>query len=150
LELEIASNNNAQALGLKDWEIKFSTERESKNGNMSAAFSVSLFPPGREEPIVWESYSGGESQRWQLATTLGLSEVLLSRSGLEPDIEFFDEPTEHLSDNGIYDLLECLKERARSLQRRIYMIDHRALDKGDFDGIITLVKDNNGVRIEGS
>ena len=148
LELEIATNRNAAALGLQDWEIQFATERETKSGNVSHAFSIFLFPPGQNKPVSWDSYSGGEAQRWQLAVTFGLSEVLLTRAGINPDIEILDEPTGFLSQEGIDDLLECLHSRAHDLQRRIYLIDHRSLERGSFDGIVTVVKDNSGIRID--
>lgn len=148
LELELATNRHATALGLQDWEIQFATERETKSGSVSHVFSIFLFPPGQTKPVTWDSYSGGEAQRWQLAVTFGLSEVLLSRAGIEPDIEIYDEPTGFLSQEGIDDLLECLHNRAHELQRRIYLIDHRSLERGSFDGIVTVVKDNAGVRID--
>jgi len=148
LELELATNRNATALGLQDWEIQFATERETKSGNVSHAFSIFLFPPGQKQPISWDSYSGGEAQRWQLAVTFGLSEVLLSRAGINPDIELYDEPTSFLSQEGIDSLLEVLHTRAHELQRRIYLIDHRSLERGSFDGIVTVIKDNTGIRIE--
>jgi DNA repair exonuclease SbcCD ATPase subunit len=149
LELELATNRNAAALGLQNWEIQFATERETKSGATSHVFSILLFPPGQDKPIPWESYSGGEAQRWQLAVTFGLSEVLMSRAGIDPDIEILDEPTGFLSQEGIDDLLECLHARAHELQRRIYLIDHRSLERGSFDGIVTVIKDDAGIHIEG-
>lgn len=148
LELELATNRNAAALGLQDWEIQFTTERETKAGTVSHAFSILLFPPGQNKPVPWESYSGGEAQRWQLAVTFALSEILLTRAGIQPDFEILDEITNHLSDVGIDDLLECLHSRAHELQRRIYLIDHRVLSKGDFDGIISVIKTSEGIGIE--
>jgi exonuclease SbcC len=147
LELEIAANRHSQALGLEDWEVEFATERETVAGSLSHKFSVLLYPPDRNEPIPWESYSGGESHRWQLAITMALSEVLLSRAGMSTDIEVWDEPSTHLSPEGIDDLLTCLKDRAKELNRRIYLIDHNSLDKGSFDGVITVIKTIMGVEI---
>lgn len=149
LELELAANAHAESLGLEGWEIGFATEREKKTGGVAHAFSVFLYPPNQPEPISWESYSGGESQRWQLATTFGLAEVLLARSGISTDFEVLDEPTHHLSPEGFDDLLACLSDRAQELKRRIFVIDHHALDRGMFDGVVTVVKDKRtGSRIE--
>jgi len=88
-----------------------------------------------------------ESQRWMLAVTFGLSEVLLARAGILPNIEMLDEPTQHLSQAGIDDLLDHLKQRAIDAQRAIYFIDHRALDRGAFDGVIQIEKDQAGSRL---
>lgn len=151
-ELELATNRDAEELGLDDWNISFATERETKAGSISTGFNVFLYPPGETEPLSWESYSGGESQRWQLATTFGLAEVLLMRAGIDTDFEILDEPTHHLSQpEGIDDLLSCLRERAARLGRRIFVIDQLALERGSFDGVVTVVKDKKqGTYVEDS
>src|SRR3974390_498024 len=64
-ELEMATTQHAEALGLQDWRIEFQTERETKSGNVQVGFKAKLFPPALEEPAKWENYSGGESQRWR-------------------------------------------------------------------------------------
>lgn len=148
VELEVASNRHAVNLGLTDWSIRFETEREAKSGNVSYSFTVLLFPPGEESPIKWESYSGGESQRWQLAVAFALSEVLLSRAGIAPNLEVLDEPTRGLSPEGISDLLEHLRERALELGRAIYLVDHHSLDRGAFDGTLLVTKRSKGSKFK--
>jgi DNA repair exonuclease SbcCD ATPase subunit len=148
LELEIATNKHAEALGLEDWEIQFATDRETAKGTISHGFSVFLYPPGQKEPIAFENYAGGVSQRWQLATTSGLSEILLARSGIDTDFEVYDEPSTFLSAEGIEDLVECLRDRALSQKRRIYLIDHHVLDKGAFDGMFLVTKTKEGVSVQ--
>lgn len=148
MELEIAVNRHAVTLGLDGWDIQFSTEREKSGGGVAHAFTVSLYPPGQNTPVSWESYSGGESQRLQLAVTFGLAEILLARGGISTDFEVLDEPTIHMAVEGIEDLLECLRERATDTNRRIFVIDHHALSVAAFDGVLTVVKDKNGVHLE--
>jgi chromosome segregation ATPase len=149
IELEMATNRHAEELGLTGWEIGFNTERELKSGKVAHSFSVMLYPPQQKHAIAWEAYSGGESQRWQLATTFGLAEVLLARSGIDTDFEVLDEPTTHLSPEGIDDLLVCLSDRAKELGRKIFIIDHHSLDRGAFDGTLTVKKTViSGVTIE--
>lgn len=148
VELELAANRHSESLGLENWEIQFATERETASGSVSHKFTVFLFPPGQQNPVDWENYAGGVSQRWQLAVTSALSEILLARAGINTDFEILDEPTTHLSQEGIEDLIECLKTRARELNRRIYLIDHHALPLGSFDGSITVVRSPDGVRLE--
>jgi DNA repair exonuclease SbcCD ATPase subunit len=148
MELELAANRHSESLGLDNWEIQFATERETQSGTLSHKFTVFLFPPGQDKPVDWENYAGGVSQRWQLAVTSALSEILLSRAGMDTDFEILDEPTTHLSQEGIEDLIECLKTRARELNRRIFLIDHHALPLGSFDGNITVVRSAEGVRLE--
>lgn len=141
LELEITACRHAESLGLEGWRVEFATERETKKGSVSHGFTVLLYSPDSDEPVSWETYSGGEAQRWQLAITFGLAEVLLARAGVQPDFEIIDEPTAHMSPEGIEDLLACLSDRAREQDRRIFLIDHNSLDRGVFDGVVTIAKD---------
>jgi len=101
-----------------------------------------------EKPIKWESYSGGESQRWRLAVSFGLSEVLLTRAGATTNIEVLDEPTHSLSPEGTSRLLEHLTERAKTLERVIYFIDQHSLEKGYFDQVFTVINDEEGAHIQ--
>jgi len=147
-ELEVASAAHAERLGLVDWDIKFQTERENKSGDTSYGFNVLLFPPGQKDPVRWESYSGGEDRRWQLAVTFGLSEVLLARAGLTSNLEVLDEPAQHMSPEGVESLLESLADRAKENGKTIFYVDHQSLDRGYFDGIFTVVRDKEGSRVQ--
>lgn len=146
-ELEIASAEHAARLGLVDWEIKFQTERENKSGDISYGFNVLLYPPGQKEAVRWESYSGGEDRRWQLAVTFGLSEVLLTRAGLTSNFEVLDEPAQHMSAEGVEALLECLSDRAKEQGKTIFYVDHTSLDRGYFDGVFTVQRDKDGSKV---
>lgn len=146
-ELEIVTTRHAESLGLVGWSIKFQTEREITSGKVSHSFTTLLYSPGRDDPVKWLSYSGGESQRWQLAVTLGLSEVLLARAGINPSMMVFDEPTRHLSQQGIDSLIEHLREIAVETNRCLYFVDHRSLDRGSFDGVVSIEKSKDGARI---
>ncbi|HKX35272.1 MAG TPA: AAA family ATPase, partial [Rhizorhapis sp.] len=144
LELQMAASRHAMLLGLQDWGIKFDTERETKSGSVNYSFTVLLYPPGKDEPVKWESYSGGEAQRWQLAVAFALSEVLLTRAGLTPNIQVLDEPTKGLSPAGVADLLDHLRDRAIEQAQAIYFVDHHSLDKGAFDGTLMVTKTKKG------
>lgn len=147
-ELEMAVTNHVERLGLIDWKIKFNTERITLAGDVSTVFNVLLYPPDQDEPVRWENYSGGESQRWQLAVAFGLSEVLLDRAGINPNLEIYDEPTRGLSKEGIEDLLEHLQDRAIELNRAILFCDHHSLERGMFNDVITIVKDEEGSHVK--
>lgn len=146
-ELQMAATTHAEMLGLTDWRIVFQTERVKASGEVSTSFTTYLFPPGMEDPVKWESYSGGESQRWQLAVAFGLSEIVLERMGIRPNLEVLDEPSRGMSTEGIDQLLEHLRERAKELGRAIYVTEHHSLERGLFDGVITIEKTKNGSRI---
>jgi ABC-type transport system involved in cytochrome bd biosynthesis fused ATPase/permease subunit len=89
-------------------------------------------------------YRNGGS--WQ--PLLALVKYYLARSGIDTDFEIFDEPTTHLSSEGIDDLLECLRDRALTQKRRIYLIDHHVLDRGAFDGVFTVIKSKEGIQLD--
>ena len=148
MELQVASTAHAERLGMVDWEIKFQTERETKAGDTSYGFTVLLYPPGQKEPVRWESYSGGEDRRWQLAVTFGLSEVLLARAGLTSNLEVLDEPAQHMSPEGVESLLEALADRAIEQGKTIFYVDHSSLDRGYFEDVLTVVRTKEGSTIQ--
>jgi DNA repair exonuclease SbcCD ATPase subunit len=150
-KLEVEVNNCVSSLGLTDWRVEFDIERENKSGGVTKGFAVMVYPPNRKEPIRFESYAGGETQRLRLAGNLGLANLIMERAGLITQVEFYDEISQHLSAEGIDDALTTLSERASSLNRRILVIDHHTLDFGDFAGVFIMTKTSNGssVRYEG-
>lgn len=148
-ELSMASTAHVEALGLEGWRIKFATERENKSGNISIGFTTLLYSPDSNKPVKWESYSGGESQRFNLAVAFGLSEIVLAKAGVEPSFECLDEPTKGMSARGTDQLLEHLSERAKRLKKSIFLVEHHVLNRGNFDDMVTVVKDEKGSRIEG-
>lgn len=139
-ELEVLTNNQLTDLGLDGWKISFDIERPNKSGGISKGFTVSIRTPFQGETIPWEGWSGGETQRLRIAGALGLSDLICSRNGLSPSLEIWDEPTEHLSDEGVDDLLRFFATRARREKRQVWMIDHRSFDGGEFDRVYRVVK----------
>lgn len=146
--LEIEVNNSLAQLGLPDWEISFDIERENKSGGVTKGFLVFVKSPKNKVPVRWESWSGGETQRLQLAGDLGLSNLIMTQSGLTNTIEFYDEPSTHLSQEGMLDLANLLHDRAISEDKAIWIVDHTAITNfGDFKGTITVRKDKHGSAI---
>jgi len=147
-QLELEVNNCLYQLGLRDWKIEFAVDKETKSGTIRKGFTVLIYSPYNEDPVAWESWSGGESQRLRLAGTLGLSNLILARNGVESYFEVFDEPSTWLSAKGITDLLETLDNRARDLHKQVWIIDHRSLEYGGFEGAYCVTKDLSGSRFE--
>lgn len=144
---EVEATNALASLGLPTWSFRCVTERETKSGTISRGIRFLVCRPGREAYDL-EDESGGELQRIRLAGTVGLSTVILERRGVEPGFEVWDEPTRHLSQEGIQDLLSVLSVRAEELGRAIFLIDHHSLDTGKASGIIRVTKDGQGSRVE--
>lgn len=147
-ELSLAATRHAEALGLSGWQIGFATERENKSGSLSASFQTLLYPDGQDTAVRFESYSGGESQRLQLAIAFALSEIVLARAGVTLNLEALDEPTRGLSAEGVEALLEHLRDRAQSLRRTCFVIEHHSLLSGNFDETMMIVKTERGSEIQ--
>lgn len=146
--LEIEVNSNLAALGMPDWAIEFDVERENKGGGVTKGFTVLVHSPGTSSPTRWEAWSGGEAQRLQLAGDLGLANLIMQQAGLVNKVEFYDEPSKHLSQEGLLDLAETLHQRALNDGKTIYLVDHRMPDFGEFAGVIRVVKDEIGSSLE--
>lgn len=147
-QLTIEVNATLFKLGLHDWSISFDIEKETKGGGINRGFAVMVQAPHVSELVPWGAWSGGESQRLRLAIMLGFSNLITSRMGIQPNVEMFDEPSQWLSENGITDLLEVLKERAEQQKKVILLADHRSFSFGGFAGTISVIKDKNGSRVE--
>jgi DNA repair exonuclease SbcCD ATPase subunit len=145
-QLELEVNNNLASLGLTDWRVEFDVEREKKAGGVTRGFVVLIYVPGEKQPILWEEFSGGEVQRLRLAGDLGLANLIMQRAGLDNQVEIFDEPSEHMSEEGLLDLAETLDSRALTTGKRILLVDHRLINY-NFAGRITAIKDKSGSRL---
>jgi exonuclease SbcC len=147
-QLELESNNVLFRLGLRDWSISFDIDRENKSGTIRKGFSVLITSPYNDSPVAWESWSGGETQRLKLASTIGLSNLILARCGIDSFVEVYDEASNWLSTKGVEQLVECLDNRSQELDRQIWMIDHRSLESSSFKGVYSVNKNESGSYFE--
>lgn len=147
-QLEVEVNNCLGSLGLLNWRIEFDVERENKSGSVTKGFVVMIYPPGHSEPVRYESWSGGETQRLRLAGNIGLSNLIMERAGLVSQIEFFDEFSTHMGEEGILDTLQTLHDRAHNLKKAVWVIDHHSMDFGGFSGVLCVTKDGKGSKLE--
>jgi len=147
-ELQLASNAMLEEVGMVGWEINSSIEAETKTGSIRRGVLVSIKSPTNEQSVKWECWSGGEGQRLRLIGALALSEVLLNHANIETGIEVLDEPTRHMSGEGVDDVCEFLADRANRLGKAIFYTDHSAIESLHFAGVTTIVKDKYGSHIE--
>lgn len=147
-QLEIEVNSKCVELGLVGWELRFGTDKVGKRGSVSKGFTVTVLSPHNADPVPWESWSGGETQRLRLAGQMGLADLVRARTGAAIPLEVWDEPTQGLSAQGITDLLDCLKTRAQQERRQVWVVDHHSLGYGAFDGVVTVVKERTGSVLE--
>lgn len=138
---QIETNNILHSLGLNDWEVKYQIEKEKKTGGVSKGFHVLISTPQTDgKHIPWEAWSGGESQRLRLAAAMALSDIIKSVTDFQSNIEFYDEPTRHLSESGIQDLIATLRDRALQSNKQIWLIDHNTISFGDFVRVLHIEK----------
>lgn len=146
-ELEVEVNNGLIQLGLKGWKVTFDIERENASGGVSRGFSVFIQSPESGTPVAWESWSGGETQRLRIAGAVGLSNLICHRRQISPTFEVWDEPTAHMTEQGIEDMLRFFETRTRRESKQIWLVDHRSISYGGFDGNVRITIDNEGSHI---
>lgn len=144
-ELELTTNQMLPDVGLFDWEIKFAVERETASGGVQRGLHVMIQAPEYDKPVKWASWGGGVGQRLRLVGALALSDVLLNHMGLSTNIEILDEPTQHLSREGVRDLCPFLSERGRLTNKSIFLVDHQVIPSSSFASVTTIIKDQKRV-----
>jgi len=138
--LELEANAAASVLGIGDWTIKITADVDSKRPGIRIA-ATNAAGIG-----AYHSYSPGEAQRLKLAVDIGLSSLIQNMAGISYDLEVWDEPTEHLSNEGITDLIECLQHRADITGKMLWLVDHHTTDH-PFDETWTVVKRATGSEV---
>lgn len=137
--LETEINSAASILGLVGWRIEVKTETETKSGTTKNGVQVVIHSPIAS--AIWEAWSGGESQRIQLAVTIGLTNMIERSTATKWNFEIWDEPAAWLSVEGINDMLETLEYRACITNKPVYIVDHRSLSYGGFAKVFRICKD---------
>lgn len=135
-------------LGLGDWTVEYTTERETKAGIVQSALTVVVRSPSAPAGVRWGAYSGGERQRLRLAGALALSEVLLAHAGAALDFRVMDEPTRGLSREGVQDLVELLRAYAEEAGLKIFYVDHSSEEGAVFTSTATVINAAGGARLE--
>lgn len=146
--LEIEINSAASTLGLIDYSIKLASETETKSGTIKLGIQICISSPTSTN-VPWDSWSGGESQRLRLALALGVASLIQRAAGVEWNFEVWDEPSSHLSVEGVEQLMEMLEFRANSNNKSIYVVDHSPLAFSNFASTWTAIKEKEtGTRFE--
>lgn len=145
-ELSMYANECLHELGLGSWAISFSVERETRSGSVSRGFEIKISNDTAPDGVPWESWSGGETQRLRIACAVGLAMLIKNRMPGAPEWEVWDEPTAHLNPGGVSDLVRFMAERAEHSQT--WLVDHRTIDSGLFDGQLLVTKTEEGSSFE--
>jgi len=143
-ELELATNTLLPESGLQEWSLHYAVEKESKSGTVTRGLNVTIISPNNQSAVRWENWSGGEGQRLRIVGALALAEVLLGHAGINCNLEILDEPTRHLSPEGVVDLCEYLADRAAQLRKVCLFVDHMAVESTRFASVTTVTKTADG------
>lgn len=143
-QLEMSYNSALASLGMEDWKLKVSVENETKSGTIQNKFTISVISPHKAEPVPVKSWCGGETQRLRLACALGTFDLIRQLSPIVWDLEIWDEPGQHLSEEGYNDLFQILKQRAQLLGKQIHITDHKVLTNATFDFIRSVTRTSQG------
>lgn len=141
-EMEAITQTMLAAEGLDDWKVEYAIEKENKSGTTKPGITVNIYQPEYDRPINWDLFSGGEGQRLRLLGALALSQTLLSGAGIVTDFLVLDEPTRHLSPEGVLDTVDLLCDMGRD--RQIFYIDHQAVQTNRFQGTVRVRRDRDG------
>lgn len=144
-ELEGVTQTLLSSVGLDEWRVRYDIDKENKSGTVTAGLNVSIYQPEYDQAVKWELFSGGEAQRLRVIGAVALSEVLLRRAGVNCELLVFDEPTRHLSPEGVRDTVDFLTERAKD--QLVVYCDHAAIDTNRMAGVLRVTKDRHGTRL---
>lgn len=147
-ELELATNTALIEVGLDGWAVKYDIERETQAGTVDRGLTIAIQSPESQGMVRWKSWSGGETQRLRLVGAMAFGDMLLRRIGIDLPLVWVDEAFRGMSETGIRDLIDHLAERARGYGERIFLIDHAARESDRFAGVLSLVREPAGTRIE--
>lgn len=144
--LTIEINSAISSLGLVNWRVQLVTETENKSGTTKFGVQIRIHASNGNSG-EWETWSGGESQRLRLAMAMGMSSLIQRASGVWYDLEVWDESSNWLSEFGIEDLLTSLAYRAEVNQKRVWVVDHRALTYSGFNDTFVVRKGSEGSKV---
>ena len=145
VQLEVETANAASQLGLEGWDIQFVIESENKSGGLKQGVQVIVSNADGSKAAA-SLLSGGENQRIRLAVEMGLSSLIQRLSGAQYGFEIWDEPSSYLSDEGVEDLLDCLRYKAMAEQKAIWLTEHRT-PAYNFTNVWTVIKDASGSQV---
>lgn len=106
-ELEAQANEVLSLLSNGTLMVRLATEKQTKSGTTKDTLEVAVLSAEGERP--YETFSGGESLRVDLALRIGLSRLLAHRSGTQMRTLVIDEGWGALDTDGVSALSECLR-----------------------------------------
>ena len=136
---QAVANALLQELGMAGWSIAINADSALDS---KGKLEVSIVHANGAVRSV-EDLSFGELQRVKIACDVAVGDICLAAAGVDSNVEFWDEPTTWLSEQGVAMFLLLLEKRAVTLQRRIFVADHRTLAHS-WQEVLTITKTEQG------
>ena len=127
--------------GLQNWTVDCGLYEDGKSQH---GMNIRVFPPYVDHPVPWAALSGGEAQQLRLCSVFAISSLIQSHMNVQWGLEIYDEPSRHVSDEGLDTILNILYERATRLKKIVFLTDHRFLESREFQGIAEVTKTEDG------
>lgn len=143
-QIETEASRILSALGTS-YRVELRTQRALKSGD-GLADTLDVVVLGEAGERAYESFSGGEKSRLNVALRIALARLLARRRGAESRILVLDE-IEYLDAPGQMALANVLKELALSDFDKVVCVSHADTLRDVFDNAITVEKDGNRSRI---
>lgn len=125
-------------------QVQISTQRETKQGNMSEAIHIEASVGNSG---TYEGASGGEKQRISIALLFALSELMATRAKLKVNILFLDEPFESLGPDDVGQVINLLRKELTRYKDSVFVITHNESLASEFESVITVEKSDGISRI---
>lgn len=123
--------------------VLFDTQKTTKGGAVREKFDCQVITNGASVP--YHTYSGGEKRRVSLAVDMALSEIMADQYGSAFNLVVFDEQTNYMDKEGRTGFMNLLKDIAK--KKAVYVVDHDAEFKSQFDKVLTIEKKEGVSRI---
>ena len=120
--------------------LEFSPESKLQKGSISNKIETKMWINGEESLEALNS--GGELQRFILAVDLALSDMVESRSPVNFNIKFLDEPFDGIDSSGQIKALMLFKKMA-DLRNGFFVISHDKDMQNFCDNAIYVIKKND-------
>jgi DNA repair exonuclease SbcCD ATPase subunit len=128
---------------LTDGEIvvSFDTESQLKSGDMRDKFDVKILKDN--ELVPYDSCSGGERRRIDVAILLSLQNLIFKRSVKSCNLVVLDEVFENLDQPGIERVVNLLTEESKD--KAVFVISHTSELASWFSNQIVVKKNSQGI-----
>jgi DNA repair protein SbcC/Rad50 len=123
------------------FRVELRTQAALKSGD-GVRDTLDVIIQTQESERPYETFSGGERTRLNLALRIALARLLAHRRGADSRVLVVDEP-EYLDEPGTAALVDVLRGLQDDFER-IYLVSHVPALRDSFDEVLTVVKDPDG------